>query len=208
MKYCVPLSGPRGGFSCISSDCFSGATLPATKCCGYCKMWNFTGQKRPPFATKPQPGEESVWDYPRPPICQSDSREVVVKLGDLQIASSKRAIRVLETASPPTFYLPESDVDLTLLAEQSDSSFCEWKGAATYWSLRHADYQVKNVGWSYRRPSKRFSQIAGWLSFYPAKVDCFVAGERVEPQPGGFYGGWVTKEIVGPYKGQPGTGGW
>ena len=171
-------------------------------------MWQFTGQNRPSFAAQPNSGEESVWDYPRPPICVDDEREVCVQFGDLVVAQSKNTIRILETASPPTFYIPPADVDFELLVQTAGSSFCEWKGSATYWSLNANGQRLSNVGWSYESPSQRFAAIKGFLSFYPAKMQCRVAGETVRPQPGGFYGGWVTDEIVGPYKGEPGTGGW
>ena len=169
-------------------------------------MWKFTGQQRLDFAIEPGDGEESVWDYPRPPALRNDPRLVEVKSGERLLARSESAVRICETASPPTFYLPPEDVDLSLLTAAPGSSFCEWKGAASYWAL--ADHPSEAVGWSYPQPAPAFAAIAGWLSFYPARVDCFVAGEKVRPQPGGFYGGWVTNEIVGPYKGEPGTGGW
>ena len=171
-------------------------------------MWKFTGSDRPEFAIEPGPGQESVWDYPRPPICVEDPREVRVCLGDLVIAQTTAAIRVLETASPPTFYLPAGDVNLKLLRRGNGSSFCEWKGAATYWSLENDGTVIANVGWSYPNPTAAFANIAGHLSFYPAHLECYVDGQRVRPQDGGFYGGWVTDEIIGPWKGQSGTGGW
>ena len=171
-------------------------------------MWKFTGRHRPSFATVPADGQESVWDYPRPPILQPDCREVAVFFGELQIARTKSAIRVLETASPPTVYIPREDVHLELLTQSIGNSYCEWKGQATYWSIETAGKTIKNVGWSYERPTDRFQPICGFLSFYPALVDCRIDGEKVRPQPGGFYGGWVTNEIVGPYKGEPGTNGW
>jgi uncharacterized protein (DUF427 family) len=171
-------------------------------------MWHFTGNQRPEFATEPGEGQESVWDYPRPPICVKDSREVIVRLGELVIAKTTNSVRVLETASPPTFYIPPADIKLELLHKTSGSSFCEWKGAATYWSLNASNQKVNNVGWSYELPSLRFASIQNYLSFYPAKLECTVDGEFVRPQPGGFYGGWVTDEIIGPYKGESGTGGW
>jgi uncharacterized protein (DUF427 family) len=171
-------------------------------------MWQFTGTRRPPFAVNPGAGQESVWDYPRPPICVPETREVVVRFGDQIIARSVETIRVLETASPPTFYIPPVDVDRSLLVKVAGNSFCEWKGAATYWSLRTADADIPNVGWSYESPTSRFTAIAGYWSFYPAILTCSVAGEIVRPQPGGFYGGWLTDEIIGPCKGEPGTAGW
>lgn len=171
-------------------------------------MWKFFGTQRPSFAKQPGDGQESVWDYPRPPKCVADLREVVVLVGNREIARTVQAVRVLETASPPTFYIPSVDVDLSVLKIMQSSSFCEWKGQATYWSLESTDSQIRNIGWSYQQPSKPFALITDYMSFYPAIVECYVAGERVRPQPGGFYGGWVTNEIVGPYKGEPGTSGW
>ena len=171
-------------------------------------MWQFTGNQRPSFAIEPKAGQESVWDYPRPPICVTDSREVIVQHGDLIVAKTVNAVRILETASPPTFYIPRADVNFEYVTQTAGSSFCEWKGAATYWSFDFEGQKIKNVGWSYESPSQRFASIRGFLSFYPAKLVCTVAGERVRPQPGGFYGGWVTDEIIGPYKGESGTGGW
>ncbi len=171
-------------------------------------MWKFTGQSRPSFAVEPQSDQESVWDYPRPPICVEDTREVIVRSGDVVIAQTSNAIRVLETASPPTFYLPPADVDLGKLVPATGSSYCEWKGAATYWSVTNHDEEIPRAAWSYEQPSERFHVIRQYLSFYPALLNCTVDGESVRPQHGGFYGGWVTNEIVGPYKGEPGTAGW
>lgn len=169
-------------------------------------MWEYHGQKRPPFAPSPAPGQESVWDYPRPPRIVPDVRLVEVKAGDVPLARTTRALRALETASPPTFYIPAEDVDRSMLVRAPGSSFCEWKGAATYWALAAAPAAA--VGWSYEQPTPAFAAIRGHFSFYPGRVECFVAGERVRPQPGGFYGGWITSEVVGPFKGDPGTGNW
>lgn len=171
-------------------------------------MWNFKGQSRPDFALPVTSEQESVWDYPRPPICVADSRTVTIKLRDTVIASTTSAIRVLETASPPTIYIPPNDVQFDCLQPALGSSFCEWKGSATYWSVHIAGRTVSQAGWSYPEPSNAFQSIASYLSFYPAKVVCLIDGEIVRPQPGGFYGGWVTDEIIGPYKGEPGTSGW
>jgi uncharacterized protein (DUF427 family) len=172
-------------------------------------MWTWTGQQRPPFADEPAPGQESVWDYPRPPRLQADSRQVTVRVDGHLLVDTRRAIRVLETASPPTFYLPPDDIDQTVLRAAADGSACEWKGRARYWSVLSPDGAVlEAVGWSYPEPTAAFAAIAGWLSFYPGRLHCEVDGERVQPQPGGFYGGWVTREIAGPVKGLPGTGHW
>lgn len=173
-------------------------------------MWHYTGQKRPDFAETPAEGQESVWDYPRPPKVVEDTRHVVIKAEGQLIADTRNAWRVLETASAPSFYLPPEDVNEALLKRASGSSFCEWKGQARYWHvfLHERDKEVRRAVWSYHQPSQRFAPIDGYYSFYPALVECYVDGERVQPQPGGFYGGWITKEIVGPVKGEPGTGGW
>lgn len=171
-------------------------------------MWKHNGQKRPKFAKQPAEGQESVWDYPRPPTIDPDNRKVeVLWMGQL-IARTKNSIRVLETASPPTFYLPQDDVDMGFLRKSTGTSFCEWKGSATYWSIEINNRTLENAAWSYDNPNPEFRPISGYLSFYPAKVNCFVDEIRVAPQPGAFYGGWMTPEIVGPVKGEPGSGGW
>ena len=170
-------------------------------------MWKFTGRQRPDFAEEPGPGQESVWDYPRPPALVACDSLVEVKAGDQLIASTSAALRLLETASPPTFYLPPADIIMAQLVRAEGTSFCEWKGAATYWALAtHAGGTP--VGWSYENPDPRYAALQGYLSFYPARLECYVDGERVRPQPGAFYGGWVTSNIVGPMKGPPGTGHW
>jgi len=171
-------------------------------------MWKYKGDIRPPFAQEPKENEESVWDYPRPPVLDPDSRLIVVKAGDTIIAKTGSAIRVLETASPPTFYIPPEDVAKEYLEKAPGSSFCEWKGKATYWNVIVNGREIPKAAWSYNNPNSRFEPIDGFYSFYPGLVDCFVDSEKVKPQPGGFYGGWVTSEIVGPMKGEPGTGGW
>ncbi len=171
-------------------------------------MWKYHGQKRPPFAEEPGPGQESVWDYPRPPKLVSDRRRVEVRLGATIIADSQNVFRVLETASPPPFYLPPHDVRAELLEVWSGASVCEWKGMAQYWALKRGGRSGEPVGWSYPKPKRSFESIANYFSFYPARVECSVEGERVHPQPGQFYGGWVTGEIVGPFKGAAGTHHW
>ena len=171
-------------------------------------MWIHRGQVRPPFADEPEPGQESVWDYPRPPALVPDTRRVCVRSGSATIAESTRALRVLETASPPGFYIPPDDVRRDMLTPSAGTSFCEWKGAASYWSLVQAGDGAPAIGWSYPEPTAAFAGIAGWFAFYPGRIECYVDGERVRPQPGGFYGGWMTDDIVGPVKGAPGTGGW
>lgn len=164
-------------------------------------MWRYYGQQRPPFAETPGEGQESVWDYPRPPRIASDRRQVIVRAGGQEIARSTRAVRVCETASPPTFYLPPEDVDARFLRPVAGSSWCEWKGSASYFDIVTEDDVLPKAAWSYAAPKAAFAAIGGCYSFYPARLQCTVAGEAVRPQPGGFYGGWVTDELVGPFKG-------
>jgi uncharacterized protein (DUF427 family) len=156
----------------------------------------------------PGPGQESVWDYPRPPKLELSSRQVKVFFQGELIAQSIRAYRVLETSHPPTWYIPPEDIQMGLLQRSVKQSFCEWKGAATYWSLGVDHQNVQNVAWSYEQPSTPFLPIRGYLAFYPSKFECYVDNEPVEAQPGDFYGGWITKDIVGPFKGGPGSWGW
>ncbi|MDY6954092.1 MAG: DUF427 domain-containing protein [Thermodesulfobacteriota bacterium] len=170
-------------------------------------MWTHKGHKRPDFATAPGPGQESVWDYPRPPKLALDRRLVEVFDLDHMVASSRQTYRALETASPPSFYIPPKDVNWELLVAAPGSSVCEWKGVATYWTL-FSKPRAGVIGWSYPHPTPAFEQIRGHVSFYPAALACHVAGERVRAQPGRFYGGWITSEIVGPFKGEPGTEHW
>ncbi len=170
-------------------------------------MWQYRGQKRPDFADIPGPGQESVWDYPRPPELVPDRRLVEVYHGEQLVASSNRACRVLETAHPPSFYIPPEDVKWEMLEPAPGSSVCEWKGTAKYWALA-IDPNHHVVGWSYPEPTPAFESICDYVSFYPAVLTCHVAGERVRPQPGKFYGGWITDEITGPFKGEPGSAHW
>ncbi len=171
--------------------------------------WSWRGQQRPSFAVTPGPGQESVWDYPRPPELVSDARTVTIEWDGIPIARSTRTLRLLETSHPPTFYLPWSDVDRQwLLPGSGTSSFCEWKGPARYWSLARPDKQLANVAWSYPKPLAGAEAVADCVAFYAHQLDCRVDGQPVRPQAGGFYGGWITAELVGPFKGDPGTAGW
>ncbi len=173
-------------------------------------LWTYTGDQRPPFAEEPAVGQESVWDYPRPPRLEPDTREIVIRVGDVEIARSECALRLLETASPPTIYLPFADaVPGVLVAMPSAGrSHCEWKGSAVYWSVVLGDTRLDAVAWSYPEPSAPYEALRNCFSVYPGRVDCMANGERVVAQEGGFYGGWVTREICGPWKGAPGTGSW
>ncbi len=171
--------------------------------------WRFRGQERPAFAIEPGPGQESVWDYPRPPAILAESRIVEIRIGERSLAASSRAVRVCETGSPPTLYLPPEEVATELLRVSATRSFCEWKGEARYVHLKDdVAPPAVNVAWCYPEPLRGFQRYAGWLCFYPGRVACFLGGERVRPQPGGYYGGWITADVVGPFKGDPGTADW
>ncbi len=146
-----------------------------------------------------------MWDYPRPPAIVPDGREVVVADDHGTVASTDRSLRVLETASPPAFYLPPESVIAERMVVVPGSSHCEWKGEAEYLAVVGTS---DVVGWRYPAPYPDSVALAGWVSFYPGRIRCAVAGEVVRPQAGGFYGGWITDEIVGPFKGEPGTGSW
>lgn len=170
--------------------------------------WTHRGAARPPFAVEPQPGQESVWDYPRPPRLVADPREIVVRVGDVELARTSEALRVLETSHPPTFYLPRRDVRMEHLVRVGGGSRCEWKGEASYFDVAVAGHRIARAAWSYEAPFDDAAPLAGHLAFYASLVEAYVAGERVRPQPGGYYGGWITSELVGPFKGEPGSHGW
>lgn len=172
------------------------------------EQWRWRGGGRPPFAAAPGPGQESVWDYPRPPRIEADTREIVVRWGKTEVARTRGAVRVLETAHPPSFYLPWEDVAEDLFQAAKGSSFCEWKGPASYWSLVDGERRLPSVAWSYPQPLAGAEAIADCVALYPKALECRVDGALVTPQPGGFYGGWITPELVGPFKGEPGTEGW
>jgi len=171
--------------------------------------WSNRGATRPSFAAAPIEGQESVWDYPRPPALVPDARRVRVALGERAIASTTSALRLLETAHPPTFYLPRTDVDMTLLRRKAKvGSRCEWKGSATYFDVVVDERAIDGVAWSYETPFGDYQALAGHIAFYASILECTVDGHRASPQPGGFYGGWVTPELAGPFKGDPGSGSW
>ncbi|MFJ8043299.1 DUF427 domain-containing protein [Kitasatospora sp. NPDC096147] len=153
---------------------------------------------------------ESVWDYPRPPAVEAvPGRLVEVWFGGAMIASSRSALRVLETSHPPVYYLPAADVLEDLLAPAEGVSVCEWKGLARYWDLTVGHRRAAQAAWSYPAPLPGYRALRDAYAFYPGRVDrCTVDGETVRPQEGGFYGGWITDGIAGPFKGAPGTSGW
>lgn len=162
-----------------------------------------------PQRIPPQPGQESVWDYPRPPRAEPTTRRLQVVFNGVLIADTRRAVRVLETSHPPVYYIPPSDIQMQYLAVATGRSLCEWKGQARYYTVTVGDARELNAAWSYPEPAAAFASIRDYIAFYAQRMDaCFVDGERVTPQPGEFYGGWITRDIVGPFKGEPGTRGW
>jgi uncharacterized protein (DUF427 family) len=158
---------------------------------------------------EPGPGQESVWDYPRPPRVEPVAERIRVVVGGRTLADTTRALRVLETAGAPVYYLPPEDVDLARLRPGGRSTVCEWKGDATYLDLADGDRRIPSIAWAYPDPKPGFEAIRDHLAFYASRVDeAWVGDERATPQPGGFYGGWVTSAIVGPIKGDPGSELW
>jgi len=158
---------------------------------------------------EPGPDQESVWDYPRPPRVEETTRHVQVVFDREVIADTRRAKRVLETSHPPVYYIPPEDVRMEYLTETGRRTWCEWKGQASYCSLDVSGRRVENAAWFYAKPTTGYKDIQGHVAFYPGKMDaCYVDGERVQAQPGDFYGGWITDDIVGPFKGGPATVGW
>lgn len=162
-----------------------------------------------PQPIPPGPGQESVWDYPRPPRLEDIRRRIRVVFNGVTIADSRRAKRVLETSHPPVYYIPPEDIKMTYLSPASGSSWCEWKGQARYSTVTVGDKQAPKAAWAYPEPTSDFAPIKNYVAFYANLMDaCYVDDERVLPQPGDFYGGWITGDIVGPFKGEPGSEGW
>ena len=150
------------------------------------------------------PMPRRVAEYPRPPALVASEQLIEVRaLGEV-LAQTRRSLRVLETFHPPTYYLPPEAMRLEWLEPAAGRSFCEWKGVASYYSVVVGERRLERVVWSYANPSPAFAALAGWFALYPGRMDgCWVDGERVEPQPGGFYGGWITSGVQGPFKGDP-----
>lgn len=150
-----------------------------------------------------------MWDYPRPPRLETFAGSITIELGGLTVASTDRAWRVLETSHPPTYYLPTAAFVAGVLRPASGASWCEWKGAASYYDLVTDARTAQRAGWTYLHPTAGFEPLTGAVAVMAAQVDrCTVNGEEVEPQPGGFYGGWITSRVTGPFKGIPGSMGW
>ncbi len=158
----------------------------------------------------PGPGQESVWDYPRPPRVEAVSRRVRVIFHNVTIADSTRTYRVLETSHPPVYCIPQADTRMDLLSLVPHyQTYCEFKGRADYWDMRVGERSVPKVAWSYPQPAAGYEVIRDYLSFYASRVDaCFLDDQPVLAQAGDFYGGWITSDVVGPFKGGPGTFGW
>jgi uncharacterized protein (DUF427 family) len=155
------------------------------------------------------PGQESVWDYPRPPRVEDSEKHIRVVFAGATIADTRRAKRVLETSHPPVYYIPPEDIKMEYLAQTDRTSWCEWKGRASYYSITVNGRRATNAAWFYPDPQNAYAAIRNHVAFYPQQMDaCYVDGERVQPQPGGFYGGWITSDVVGPFKGGLGTVGW
>lgn len=157
----------------------------------------------------PGPGQESVWDYPRPPRLEDSAKHIRIVFNGVTIVDTHHAKRVLETSHPPTYYMPPEDIRLEYFSKTPRSTFCEWKGQAGYYTITVGDRTESNVAWFYPNPTPDFAAIQNYIAVYPSRMDaCFVDDELVQAQPGDFYGGWITKDIVGPFKGSVGTWGW
>lgn len=157
----------------------------------------------------PGPGQESVWDYPRPPRLEDSPKHIQVVFNGVMIAHTHRAKRVLETSHPPVYYIPPADIRAECLIASPQSSWCEWKGRAGYYTVAVGDRQAPNAAWFYPDPTPAFESLKDYVAFYPHLMEaCYVNSEPVQPQPGNFYGGWITSDIVGPFKGAVGTWGW
>lgn len=158
----------------------------------------------------PGPGQESVWDYPRPPRLEETARHIEVIFNGVVIAETRRAKRILETSHPPVYYIPPEDVRMEYLQVMpQQATYCEWKGQAGYYTVAVGGKSAPGAAWFYPRPQPAYAGIQHYIAFYPGRMDrCLVDGEVVQAQPGDFYGGWITREIVGPFKGDPGTLGW
>jgi uncharacterized protein (DUF427 family) len=153
--------------------------------------------------------KESVWDYPRPPRAEATSKRIRVIFGGVTIADSQKTLRVLETSHPPVYYIPPEDIKNDHLQPSTKRTHCEFKGTARYWHVRVGEKEIRNAAWSYPSPAKGYESLRDHVAFYPGFMDaCYVDKEQVTAQGGDFYGGWITPDISGPFKGGPGTRGW
>lgn len=155
------------------------------------------------------PGQVSVWDFPRPPAIEPEPRRLEIVHRRQVVAATEAAFRTLETSHPPTYYFPRHSIAQGVLIPAPQTSFCEWKGHAVYFDVSAGGELLPGVAWSYLAPTAAFEALRDHVAFYAAPFDaCFVGGERVTPQPGGFYGGWITSDLAGPFKGVPGSRFW
>ena len=155
------------------------------------------------------PGQESVWDFPRPAIAEPTAAHILIRLAGVIVAETRRAVRTLETSHPPSYYIPPEDIAPGAFVLASGSSFCEWKGHAGYFDVSAGGERRERAAWSYSDPAKPFAILRSHIAFYAGAMDaCFVDGELVTPQSGGFYGGWITLAVAGPFKGGPGSQLW
>lgn len=162
-----------------------------------------------PQPIKPKQGQESVWDYPRPPQLEAFNKTIEMYALGEKIAQTNQAFRVLETSHPPVYYIPPADIETAFLIPSDSATFCEWKGRGSYYHLKIRGKVITDAAWYYTNPENKFQPIKNYPAFYAHKMDkCLINGEVVVPQPGNFYGGWVTKDIVGPFKGIDGSWGW
>jgi uncharacterized protein (DUF427 family) len=162
-----------------------------------------------PRRIEPEPGQESVWDYPRPPRVEPSRRRVRVIFNGEVVADSRRAVRVLETSSPPVYYIPPEDIRKDVLLPTGHRTWCEWKGLAEHFTLKVGERVSHDAAWSYAEPTNGYESLANFVAFYPGRLDqCLLDDESLRPEPGNYYGGWITNDIAGPFKGDPGTEWW
>ena len=162
-----------------------------------------------PDPVSPGPDQESVWDYPRPPRIEDVSKHIRIIFNNELIADTQASKRLLETSHPPNYYIPLADIKTEYLIPSAHTSYCEWKGQASYYTLQVGNRQAKEAAWYYPTISPKYRALEGYVGFYPGPMDaCYVDQEKVQPQAGNFYAGWITHDVVGPFKGGPGTWGW
>jgi uncharacterized protein (DUF427 family) len=161
------------------------------------------------MARNSSPRTESVWDYPRPPAVERSRERVRVVFGGKTIADTTKALRVLETSHPPTYYIPRADIEESALQPTRGTSFCEFKGRASYFDVVVGEERAPGAAWIYPAPTAPYRELSDAIAFYPGLMDaCYVGDEQVQAQAGSYYGGWITSTITGPFKGGPGTAGW
>ena len=162
-----------------------------------------------PTPIEPQDGQESVWEYPRPPRLELTDKQIRIEFAGQEIANTTRAYRFLETSHPPTYYIPPEDINMEFIQRDKGGSLCEWKGQATYYTISVNGEKAVRAAWAYHNPTPEYAEIKDYFAFYAEPMDaCYVGGEQATAQPGHFYGGWVTSEVVGPFKGEPGSWYW